>query len=667
MNGSSYYLGAVLAMGVCCSSLAQNTAQWTPYGPGGGDARSFAQDPSDHNHVYLGTLLGTVYESRDGGRSWVRLAQIENRNDLALDNMVVDKSDPRHLVVGAWVLGNTDGGVYVSHDAGRTFTANAAMKGHSVRALSAAPSDAKVLVAGALDGVYRSEDGGETWKRISPVENKEIHEVESIAIDPTDPKTIYAGTWHLPWKTVDGGANWTQMTKGIVDDSDVFSIIVDQANAQNVYLSACSGIYRSTDKGASYTKVKGIPSTARRTRVLIEDPKQPNVVFAGTTEGIWRTGDAGQTFTRNGDPAWIVNDIAVDASDSNHVLLATDRNGVLLSNDGGKSFTQSNQGFSARQVTAMLTDEAHPQWLYVGVLNDKAAGGVFVSEDGGEHWKQKSEGLKGADVLSLSQTSNGTLLAGTVHGLYRMEGEVWKPSGMVSPLQPEPVPDRQVKRGKRMITIKARQPRPKPAVETTARVDSMSVAGSSVFATLADGVVVSQDEGRHWNHIRTAAGVPLRSVASTGTRVLAAGGDKLLLSVDGGVSFRTMTLPSGLAETWATAVDDMGRVWIAGRGGLFYSEDDGATWKIHKNLYLTSASGLYFDRAGGRVLVTPGDPETKVYAVNTKAMTVTSWDAGWSVKQVRPVGERLAGATTYEGVVLQPKAPNSDTAVAERQ
>ncbi|MGO4209507.1 WD40/YVTN/BNR-like repeat-containing protein [Terriglobus sp. YAF25] len=196
-----YYLGAALAMGVCCSSPAQNAAQWTPYGPGGGDARSFAQDPSDHNHVYLGTVLGTVYESRDGGRSWVRLTQIENRDDLALDNMVVDRSDPRHLVVGAWVLGNTDGGVYVSHDGGRTFAANAAMKGRSVRALSAAPSEAKVLVAGALDGVYRSEDGGDTWNRISPVENKEIHEVESIAIDPTDPKTIYAGTWHLPWKT----------------------------------------------------------------------------------------------------------------------------------------------------------------------------------------------------------------------------------------------------------------------------------------------------------------------------------------------------------------------------------------------------------------------------------------------------------------------------------
>jgi photosystem II stability/assembly factor-like uncharacterized protein len=248
-----------------------------------------------------------------------------------------------------------------------------------------------------------------------------------------------------------------------------------------------------------------------------------------------------------------------------------------------------------------------------------------------------------------------------------MEGEVWKPSGMVSPLQPEPVPDKQIKRGKRVVTVKARQPRPKPAVETTARVDSMSASGSSIFATLPDGVIVSQDDGRHWNHIRSAAGIPLRSVAATGNRVLVGGGDKLLLSVDGGATFRTVALPSGLAETWATAVDDSGRWWIGGRGGLFYSEDEGATWKIHKNLYLTSVSGLYFDRAGGRVLVTPGDTDTKVYAVSTGAMTVTKWDAGWSVKQVRPVGERLVGATTYEGVVLQPKTPNNNTAIAEKQ
>ncbi len=88
------------------------------------------------------------------------------------------------------------------------------MRGQSIRALAAAPSDPKILIAGTLKGVYRSTDGGEHWKLISPEGSQEIHEVESIAIDPANSEIIYAGTWHLPWKTTDGGATLDQHQAG---------------------------------------------------------------------------------------------------------------------------------------------------------------------------------------------------------------------------------------------------------------------------------------------------------------------------------------------------------------------------------------------------------------------------------------------------------------------
>ena len=81
---------------------------------------------------------------------------------------------------------------------------------------------------GATDGVYRSEDSGKHWARISPEKHEDLRNFDSIAIDPHDPNTIYAGTYHLPWKTVDGGKNWAPVHQGMVDDSDVMSITIDQ-------------------------------------------------------------------------------------------------------------------------------------------------------------------------------------------------------------------------------------------------------------------------------------------------------------------------------------------------------------------------------------------------------------------------------------------------------
>ena len=105
-----------------------------------------------------------------------------------------------------------------------------------------------------------------------------------------------------------------------------------------VYLSACSGIYKSENAGALFRKIQGIPTEARRTRVLMQDPENREVVYAGTTEGLYKTVNGGKTFTRMTDADVIVNDVYVDPTDSNRVLLATDRGGVLASNDAGVTF-----------------------------------------------------------------------------------------------------------------------------------------------------------------------------------------------------------------------------------------------------------------------------------------------------------------------------------------
>jgi photosystem II stability/assembly factor-like uncharacterized protein len=195
----------VLVFGFSC--LRAYAVSWFPFGPDGGDVRSFAADPRDHAHLYLGAANGWIYQSQDGGHKWARLARVGNRDDLVVRHILVDPASPSHLVVGAYAV-EDGGGIYLSNDGGATWIEQAEMRGQSVRSLSYAPSDAKILVAGTLAGIFQSVDSGAHWERISPQGSTEIHEVESIAIDPADPNVIYAGTWHLPWKTTDGGKHW---------------------------------------------------------------------------------------------------------------------------------------------------------------------------------------------------------------------------------------------------------------------------------------------------------------------------------------------------------------------------------------------------------------------------------------------------------------------------
>ena len=89
----------------------------------------------------------------------------------------------------------------------------------------------------------------------------------------------------------------------------------------------------------------------------------------------------------------------------------------------------------ARRVEALLVDSGNPQRLFAGVVNDKSYGGAFVSSDGGAHWEQISEGLEGRDLFALAESPDGTILAGTNHGLFALDsgdsGFSWTPRNKI--------------------------------------------------------------------------------------------------------------------------------------------------------------------------------------------------------------------------------------------
>src|ERR1700721_2759901 len=149
-------IGRILSSSLFLLALAPNqlalaqTASWVPVGPDGGDARSFAADPTDSRHIYLGTTNSWLYESHDGGTSWKRLTKLSSKDDLILDNTVVDEADPKTIYAAAWVVDHPDGGLFISHDAGKTWIKVPAMDGQSIRALAQSASNPKMLIAGTL-------------------------------------------------------------------------------------------------------------------------------------------------------------------------------------------------------------------------------------------------------------------------------------------------------------------------------------------------------------------------------------------------------------------------------------------------------------------------------------------------------------------------------------
>ena len=654
-------------MAVCLLLLGvriSGAVMWFPVGPDGGDARAFAADPKDHQHLFMGTTTGWVYESHDGGASWRHLARVGLRDDLIIDNIVVDSANPNHILVGAWVVDRPDGGLFQSSDAGKTWVSVHSMQGQSIRSLAQSASNPGIVVAGTLKGVYRSQDVGKTWALMSPEGSRELHEVESIAIDPQDPNTIYAGTWHLPWKTTDGGEHWHNIKQGVIDDSDVFSIIVDPRSPSTVYASACSGIYKSENAGELFHKVQGIPSTARRTRVLMQDPKQPQTVFAGTTEGLWRTADAGATWLRTTAPDVIVNDVYVDPGQTDHVLLATDRGGVLASIDGGFTFKSSNKGFSARQITSYAADARNPALVYVGVVNDKQLGGVFSSSNGGLTWGQLSDGLEGHDVFSLVKAADGSIVAGTNQGIYRLTGDQWIRSGNIAGRLPgvatgKPVPTLRATARPQMADRPQHARGAETGVVVAGSIYALARGDDQLYAATSQGLLTSLDSGMTWRRLTMtgAMAVPAdwRYMCAYHGGLAVADPTQIAVSFDNGRNWKHPLLPRALTGVLSVALDGNGGIWIGGREGLFFSTDQGDHWNPVPNFSVNNINSLFYDAALRSILVTAGNSSTMAFAVNTQTKSYTLWETEWNLRFVRPLGDHLIGATLFDGMVLQPR------------
>lgn len=570
MNFRGFLPTIVAALAAAVSARAES---WVPVGPPGGDVRSLAADPRDPNRIYLGTADGVLYRSEDGGRRWARMEPGFPMRGQSLDDIVVDPQGG--LYVGYWTIATNDGGgVARSTDGGKTFTLLDGIKGQTVRALAQAPSAPNVLVAGTLTGVFRTGDGGRSWKRISPEGHVDLKNVGSVAFDPGQADTIYAGTWHLPWKTKDGGRTWYPISKGMIDDSDVMTLTIDRKRPPVVYATACSGIYRSTDAAARWTKVRGIPASSRRTRAFAQSPDDADLLLAGTTEGLWLSRDGGTGWGQATRKDLVIN--AVLALPGNVVLLGTEGVGVLRSADAAKSFFASNEGFSERFVTRLAFD-AEGGRILAGIWGDRRHGGVLAAPDARGPWSRLGEGLEGREVLSID-TYGAFVLAGTDDGLF-----VWR----------------------RTPGAWTRVPTVVGGAETHPRVNDVAALSEKTWLlATARGLLRSADGGVTWKRPPTGLTGSVNALTSSPKDprvVLAATALGFQRSADGG---ETWTVSGGRLDgadphrlLFSPANDRV--VFAATSRGLFRSTDAGANWSRHAGgVPFTDITGLAADALG---------------------------------------------------------------------
>lgn len=546
--------------------------------PSGGTVRVLAAAPAHPQTVLLGTATGAVFRSINAGRNWKFFGHIGDHEDWVVSALVPDRTRAGHWYASLWSWTAHNGGVFASGNGGKTW--HPLWLGHAVRALAIAPSDAHILVAAALDGVFRSEDRGGHWDRISPAHDRELENVESVAIAPRNPQDIYVGTWHLPWKTIDGGHDWWQMRQGVIDDSDVFSIAVDRVDPSTIYLSACSGIYRSDDRGNQFRKIEGIPYSARRTLALVQDSVHPGTIYAGTTQGLWVSRDQGATWRRITSPRLSINSVVALP---HRLLLGTNFAGVIASSNDGQSFQPSNDGFSSRHVAAVTSA---PDGRYLSITGDQAWGGVFWQpRDGG--WQQLPALPQRAQATGLHWSAAG-LLAATDHGVFLLP----------APGQPPPPILRRgaADRGRQANGSRHWVQRTGMPASPIYALASAAPRSLQVWAAGQRGLYRSRDGGWQWVLQRNAPAPLYHVLAQRGrhgeVRLWVAGDGYVVRSQDGGRHFLSGRLSLDGAER--ARINQLALMPVTGghaellaatTAGLYTSSD----WGLH---WLRSGHGL---------------------------------------------------------------------------
>jgi photosystem II stability/assembly factor-like uncharacterized protein len=409
----AYGIGAV---GGATSCFAQqydpslySGLHWRSIGPfRGGRSNGVTGAPGQPNTFYFGSVGGGVWKTENSGRTWAPIFDAEPVGSIG--TIAVAPSNANVVYVGT---GEADmrsqisfgNGMYKSMDAGKTWTRIGLENTRQIGRVIVDPQNPDLVFVAALGhvyganpdrGVFRSSDGGATWKKVL-YKGDNVGAID-LAFDPQNSRTVYAALWNTrrpPWsiyppsygpgsgifKSTDGGDTWEPLTKGLPTERvGRIGIAVAPANAKLVYAIVDAkegGLYRSEDAGASWSKMSGEERIWGRGWYfcnVVVDPKDPETVYVSDTS-VYRSRDGGKNWTAiKGAPGgddyhqlWIYPD------DPKRMILASDQ-GTVVTEDGAATWSSWYNQPTA-ELYHVSAGYQFPYWAF-GAQQDSGAVGV---------------------------------------------------------------------------------------------------------------------------------------------------------------------------------------------------------------------------------------------------------------------------------------------------
>ena len=360
-------------------------------------ATGVAGDPLTY---YMGTTGGGVWKTGDAGAKWENVSDGYFKTG-SVGAVAVSESDPNIVYVGMGehaprgVMSSYGDGVYKSYDGGKTWEHMGLEKTQQISRIVIHPKNPDiVLVAGqgAIHGatpdrgIYKSVDGGKTWKKVLYInENTGCAE---LSMDMHNPMVLYAAMWHnlrLPWKVIsggpgsglykstDGGETWKQMTKGLPKEMGKMSIAVSKANSDKVYALIESdwekdlgGLYVSDDAGGSWSQVSDDHRLIQRSWYYIEmfpDPQDEHTVYVMCASAL-RSIDGGKTWEALDGPHGDYHDLWINPNNPKNMVIADDGGAGITFNGGETWSTQATM--PTAQFYRISTDNHYPYRIYAG-------------------------------------------------------------------------------------------------------------------------------------------------------------------------------------------------------------------------------------------------------------------------------------------------------------
>lgn len=288
--------------------------------------------------------------------------------------------------------------------------------GGEISGLAVSPRSSRIVYASAFfRGVFKSTDGGRTWRRLAAPGKR----FWSVAVNPLRPSTVYAGVMGGVSISRDAGASWSKVVRccGI----EVFAFAFDPRDPQ-VVLAGGDGVSKSVDGGRTWV-ASGEPIGGSHVNALVIDPRHPSTAYAGVgggggsgpgdplVSGVFKTTDGAESWQRAGLAGRGVGALVVDPSRP-WVVYATHGRRVYRSADAGGTWRPSSAGLGGCYPSALALDPAHPRTVYAG-----GTCGVFRSTDGARSWSAFADGLGDRAVTELAVSPDGRMLyAGTGGG-----------------------------------------------------------------------------------------------------------------------------------------------------------------------------------------------------------------------------------------------------------